>query len=286
MSDEKKDPTSPPADDAPQIHVGTLVRKVYPPPLPDTQAPQGRVTEIRRHIMANPSVDGVCFEDVHGNYHEALRSNLVVIHEDDQASPPAAHDTFIPDSPDATIVRGDDGTPIPQGDPIPAPTIAVDALEVSMIRDAQRRLEVSQAREREALETIRRLRKELEEHQNMLANIKRLNTDAINTLNHERNVSREALESAEAQAKRGDIWQDAAHDALEQVKLWRGRAEEERAACVRIMDERQTWQRRAEELRKAQDWREAIERGIPVYNVLNIQMPPVKDEPTSEVSDD
>lgn len=174
--------------------------------------------------------------------------------KNDQASPPAAHDAFLPDNPDATTERGDDGAPIPQGEPIPAPkwlSVPIGEPVGDILRNTQRRLEVSQAREKEALETIRRLRKELEEYQHMLANTKRLNTDALDALNRERNVSREALESAEAQAKRGDIWQDAAHDALEQAKMWRERAEEERAACARIMDERQTWQRRAEESSKA-----------------------------------
>lgn len=361
MSDEKRDPASPPADDAPQIHFGTLVRKMYPPPHPDMQPLQGRVTEIRRHLMANPSLDTVCFVDVHGTYREAQRSDLEVIHEEGQAHPPAAHDTFIPDSPDATTVRGDDGAPIPQGDPIPAPSVTVDAMEVSMIRDAQRRLEVSQAREKEALETIRELRKDVahleaeleripkalnekyaalerdrdfvesamreasrradhnernlkvvlqreemlraklreadeaikelredvQARENIIANNGRAYGDVRRELDHERGVSREALESAEAQAKRGDLWQDAAHDALEQAKLWRERAQEERAACARIMDERLTWQQRAEELRKAHELRETIERGIPVYNVTNVQMPPVNNEPdTRHESDD
>lgn len=293
MSDEKRDPASPPADDAPQIpdayayKVGDVVFEVVDggiiPQIGvvlSISRPTGTRDPLKDFVRVRVSEKSVAdsqrakFRRIDSVMPTNLAAAVSFICESfdqmikEQASPPAAHDTFIPDSPDAIPARGDDGAPIPQGDPIPAPSVTVDAMEVSMIRDAQRRLEVSQAREKEALETIRRLRKELEEHQNMLANTKRLNADALNVLNFERNVSREALESAEAQAKRGDLWQDAAHDALEQAKLWRERAQEERAACARIMDERLTWQQRADEEGKAH--RRTMSELVRVRNELSM----------------
>lgn len=201
---------------------------------------EGRVKEVRPAPAVDAAAwDIVCFVDDSGVSCHTVRGALVVVDE------PAVKAPCERDLAQLKDEVADLEAELERRSKVSHEKYAALERDRDLVENAMREASARAQRNEDNLKAVLTREEALKAS---LESERRGRESASKALDHERQVAFNALADAETQAKRADMWQAAAADALAQAAFWRERYENEHQECVRMHERLAETQGRVVEL--------------------------------------
>jgi chromosome segregation ATPase len=197
---------------------------------------EGRVTEVRRRTGEPYALDEVCVVTADGTAYGTVRGSLMLVDE-----PAAAAAAAAPLKDEVAELEAE----LERRDKASREKYAALERDRDLVENAMREASARAQRNEDNLKAVLVREDALKA---TLESERGARTAASQSLDHERQVAYNALRDAETQAKRADVWQAAAADALAQAASWRDKYENERQECVRMHERLAETQGRVVEL--------------------------------------